>query len=71
MQGKTLSADLIDSGSMTYSSALEVPWMETAVIVMVGLMFIFALAAICFLYHQKNQDAQERMQREAAEREER
>lgn len=70
LRSKAASADLIDSGEMRYSSASGAPWMETAVIAIVGLMIILAAGAILFLHYQKKQDAQERMQREEAEREE-
>lgn len=70
LQTKVASADMIDPGGMQYSSAPGAPWMETAVIIIVGLMVILAVWAILFLHHQKKQDEQERMQREEAEREE-
>ena len=70
LQTKVASADVIDSGGMKYSGAPGAPWMDTAVIIIVGLMVILAVWAILFLHHQKKQDAQERMQREEAEREE-
>ena len=71
LHAKSASADLIPSGEMKYSSAPGAPWMETAVIIIVGLMVILAIGAIVYLHYQKKQDAQERMQREEAEREER
>lgn len=71
MPGKMATADSIDGGNTLYANMPESPWMETAVMIIVGLMVIFAVAAICYLHHQKKQDAQERMQREEAEREER
>lgn len=71
LRAKSASADLIPSGGMKYSSAPGAPWMETAVIIIVGLMLILAIGAIVYLHYQKKQDAQERMQREEAEREER
>ena len=64
------SADSIDPGGMKYSSAPGAPWMETAVIIIVGLMVILAIGVIMYLHYQKKQDAQERLQREEAEREE-
>ena len=70
IQARTVSADLIDSGEMRYSNAPGAPWMETAIIVIVGVMVILAIGAISYLYYQKKQDEQERMQREEAEREE-
>ncbi len=70
LQTKMASADSIDPGGIKYSGAPGAPWMETAVIIIVGLMVILAVWAILFLHHQKKQDAQERMQREEAEREE-
>ncbi len=71
LQGKAASADLIDAGAeMRYSNAPGPPWMETAIIAIVGLMVILAIGAILYLHYQKKQDAQERMQREEAEREE-
>lgn len=70
LQTKVASADLIGFSGIEYSSAPGAPWMETAVIIIVGLMVIMAVWAILFLHHQKKQDAQERMQREEAEREE-
>lgn len=70
LQSKTASADLIDTGEMTYSSAPGSPWMETAVIAIVGLMIILAVGAILYLHYRKKQDDLERTQREEAEREE-
>ena len=70
IQAKSASADSIDPGGMKYSSAPGAPWMETAVIIIVGLMVILAVGVIMYLHYQKRQDAQERLQREEAEREE-
>lgn len=70
LQTKVASADLIGPSGIEYSNAPGAPWMETAVIIIVGLMVILAVWAILFLHHQKKQDEQERMQREEAEREE-
>lgn len=70
LQHTVVSADMIDRGEVQYSNVPGAPWMELAVIIIVGLMVIFAIAAIVFMYHQKKTEEEARKQREEAEREE-
>lgn len=68
--GKAASADALSFDGLRFSNTPGSLWMEVAVIIIVGLMVIFAIAAICFLHYQKKQDAEAQMQREEAKREE-
>lgn len=70
LSARSASADVLDTDGIFYSRTPGSLWMEVAVIIIVGLMVIFAIAAICFMHYQKKKEEEARMQREEAEREE-
>lgn len=64
-----LLADVVDT-SMTFSNVPGAPWMELAVLIMVGLMVMFAAFAIFFIYRQKKKDERDEQLRKEEERKE-
>lgn len=66
-----LLADVVDTGiGMSFSDAPGAPWMELTVLIMVGLMVMFAAFAIFFIYRQKKKDERDEKLRREEERKE-
>ena len=66
-----LLADVVDTDmSRPLFSGSGAPWMELAVLIMVGLMVMFAAFAIFFIYRQKKKDERDEQLRKEEERKE-
>ncbi len=68
-RSRIVSADVVYPG-FEFSKAPGEPWMELAVVIMVGLMVLFAVFAIFFIYRQKKKDEKEEKLRKEEERKE-
>ena len=64
-----LLADSVDPAASIFEGS-GAPWMELAVLIMVGLMVMFAVFSIFFIYRQKKKDEWDEQLRKEEERKE-
>ena len=64
-----LLADVVDPAAPIFEGS-SAPWMELAVLIMVGLMVMIAAFAIFFIYRQKKKDERDEQLRKEEERKE-
>lgn len=66
---RVLLADMV-TADMNFSESPGVLWMEAAVLIMAGLMVMFAVFAILFIYYQKKKDERDEQLSKEEERKE-